>query len=151
VCTPIWSGKVCTPIFLEWGAVHSNIFEVNTFPLQIFSLAWSKQSYNQNSLQKFGVQLKPTPKILECTSSPLQIFWTAPQVHSKKFGVHSKSTPTQLEYTTFHSKNVKILECTTAHSNFFWSGWLFTPFFLEWTLVPTPKCWSPCSKSLECI
>jgi hypothetical protein len=35
-CTPIWSAKVCTPIFLEWEAVHSNIFGVDTFPLQNF-------------------------------------------------------------------------------------------------------------------
>jgi hypothetical protein len=33
-CTPIWSGKVCTPMFLEWEAVHSNIFGVGSCPLQ---------------------------------------------------------------------------------------------------------------------
>jgi hypothetical protein len=35
-CTPIWSAKVCTPIFLEWEAVHSNTFGEDTFPLQNF-------------------------------------------------------------------------------------------------------------------
>jgi hypothetical protein len=109
-CTPMWSGKVCTPIFLEWEAVHSNIFGVNNFPLQNFSLPWSKQSCTQISLQKFGVHLSSTPKVLECTSSPLQNFWSALQVHSKKFGVHSKSTPKKLKCTKFHSKNVKFLE-----------------------------------------
>jgi hypothetical protein len=48
-CTPIWSGKVCTPIFLEWEAVYSNIFGVDNFPLQKFSL------------------LKAHSKNLECT------------------------------------------------------------------------------------
>jgi hypothetical protein len=119
-CTPIWSGKVCTPIFLEWKAVHSNIFGVDTFPLQKFSLTWSKQSCTQSSLQKFGVHPKSTPKclectssslqkFLECTSSPLQKFWSAIKVHSKKIGLHNISLQKSQHY----------LECTTAHSNFF--------------------------------
>ena len=93
-----WSEKLFTPIHFEWTTFHSKIFHF---------------------LGVCNHALKVHSKHLECTSSPLQYFWSAPQVHSKKFGVHSKSTPKKLEYKTFHSKNVKIWECTTAHSNFF--------------------------------
>jgi hypothetical protein len=92
-----WSGKLSTPIYLEWKTFHSKIFHylgVNNHALKIHS-------------KIFGVHLKSTPKFLECTSSPLQNFWSALQVHSKKFGVHSKSTPKKLECTKFHSKNDK--------------------------------------------
>jgi hypothetical protein len=54
--------------------------------------------------------LKSTPKVLERTSSPLQNFWSAIQVHPKKIGVHSKSTPKTLECTKFHCKNGKFLQ-----------------------------------------
>jgi hypothetical protein len=141
---------VCTPIFLEWEDVHSNIFGADTFPLQNFSLPWSQQSYTQSSLQKFGVHLKSTPKVLECTSSPLQKFWIALKVHSKKNRVHSVSTPKKFEYTTFHSKNGQNFGVHNCPLQFFWCGRLFTPFFWSGHL-PTPKCWSACSKSLECI
>jgi hypothetical protein len=40
-----WSGELSTPIYLEWTPFHSNIFGVDTFPLQNSSLPWSKQSY----------------------------------------------------------------------------------------------------------
>jgi hypothetical protein len=129
--TPIWSGKMCTPIFLEWEAVHFNIFGVETFPLQKFSLPWSKQSCTQSSLQKFGRHLKSTPKVLECTLtlSPLQNFWSALQVHSKKFGVHSKSI---LKNWTQHF---------TPKRSTFWSAQLPTPIFLEWTAFQSISFW----------
>jgi hypothetical protein len=141
-CTPIWSGKVCTPIFLEREAVHSKIFGVDNFPLQNFPLPWSKQSCTHSSLQKFGVHLKSTPKVLECTSSPLQNcwctssplqkIWSALKVHSKEIGVYN--IPLQ------KCQNFGVHNCPLQ---FFWSGQLFTPFFLEWTLAH--------SKMLECM
>jgi hypothetical protein len=113
---------VCTPIFLEWEAVQFNIFGVDTFSLQNFSLPWSNQSSTQSSLQKFGVHLKSTPNVLECTSSPLLNFcsalevhskknWSALKVHSKKIGVHK--IPLQ------KCQNFVFLEWTAVHSIFF--------------------------------
>ena len=116
--------KCALQFFLEWEAVYSNIFGVDTFPLQNFSLPWSKQSCTQISLQKFGVHLMSTPKVLECTSSPLQIF-----------GVHWKSTPKNLECTKCPlQKNWSTQNFTPKMSNF-WSEQLPTPIFLEWTAV----------------
>jgi hypothetical protein len=42
-----------------------------------------------------------------------------------------------LEWTTAHSSFFGVDGCSL---HFFWSGYF-----------PTPKCWSACSKSLECI
>jgi hypothetical protein len=94
---------------------------------------------------------KFTPKI--CSAS---------KVHSKSFGVHLKSTPK----FGVHSKLTPKTNWSTQHStpkiSKFWSAQLPTPILLEWTAVhsifvfwsghlPTPKCWSKCSKVLECI
>jgi hypothetical protein len=100
--------------------------------------------------------LKVHSKNLECTSIPLHKCLSAPQVHPKFFGLHFKSTPKKLDcaqkldYTTFHFKNVKMLKCTTAQSNFFGVDGCSLHFFWSENL-PTPKCWSACSKRLECI
>jgi hypothetical protein len=82
---------------------------------------WSAPKVRSKS---FGVHLKSTPKVLECTSSPLQNFWSALQVHTKRFGVNSNSTP----------KNWSAQNSTPKMSNF-WSEQLPTPIFLEWTAV----------------
>jgi hypothetical protein len=114
-----WSGKLSTPICLEWTPFHSKIFHflgVNNHALKAHS------------------------KNLKCTSSPLQKFWSAPKVHSKKIGVHN--IPLQ------KCQNFGVHNCPLQ---FFWSGRLFTPFFFWSGHLPTPKCWSTCSKSLECI
>jgi hypothetical protein len=135
-----WSGKLSTPIYLEWTTFHSKIFHY--------------LGVNNHAL-------KGPSKNLECTWSPLQKFWSAPQVYSKIFGVHFKSTPKSLECTqSALQKNWSAQNSTPKMSNF-WSEQPPTPIFLEWTAVhsiffgldtfPTPKCWSACSKSLECI
>jgi hypothetical protein len=98
-CTPIWSGKVCTQIFLEWEAVHSNIFGVDNLPLQNFHYLW----VNNHAL-------KVHSKI-----------WSAPKVHSKSFGVHLKSTPKDLECTQSPLQKIWSGQNSTPRMSYFWS------------------------------
>ena len=110
----LWSGKMSTPIYLEWTPFQSKIFHflgVNNHTLKIHF------------------------KNLECASSLLQKFWSAPQVHSKIFGVYFKSTPKFLECTQSPLQKKRSARNSTPKMSNYWSEKLPTPIVLEWTAV----------------
>jgi hypothetical protein len=76
--------------------------------------------------------------------------WSAQNAHSKHFGVHKESTPKYLEWTTIHSKFGHFLEWSDVHSKIVGVG--MCPLQKHWGgHLPTPKSWSACSITLECI
>jgi hypothetical protein len=101
-CTPFWSGQLSTPIFLEWTIGHSNIFGVDSFPLQNNQIPWCAQFC--------------TPLILECANSAHQkTIWFSFSWSAEKY------TPLFMEWAQNTHQNIGVKRvCTPLPKDLEW-------------------------------